>query len=218
MRGGTRRNGSGDRVKGRRARVRFSRRVPRRGRPEPHPSRAGRRRRRRRRAAHPRLRRRARRAAAPPPPPARSPPARGPPPARPRRRPRRPRRADVAIVGAGLAGLTAARRLVAAGHSVVVLEARERVGGRTLNANIGGGHVTELGAQFIGPTHDRIEALAKAVGVGTFKTYNAGQDVSLFAAPRGTYPATPGIPTDPDITTILDPILKLDQLSREVPV
>ena len=131
---------------------------------------------------------------------------------------RRTRTADVAIVGAGLAGLTAARALTAAGRSVVVLEARERVGGRTLNADLGGGNVTELGAQFIGPTHDRIAALAKAVGVPTFATYNAGQDISIFSGRRGTYPATPGIPTDPDITSILGPILQLDKLATEVPV
>ena len=131
---------------------------------------------------------------------------------------RRTRSADVAIIGAGLAGLTAARELVAAGRSVVVLEARERVGGRTLNADLGGGHVTELGAQFIGPTHDRIAALAKAVGVPTFATYNAGQDISIFSGRRGTYPATPGIPTDPDITSILGPILQLDKLATGVPV
>ena len=131
---------------------------------------------------------------------------------------RRTRTANVAIIGAGLAGLTAARELVAAGRSVVVLEARDRVGGRTLNADLGGGHVTELGAQFIGPTHDRIAALAKAVGVRTFATYNAGEDISLFAGQRGTYPATPGIPTDPDITSILGPILQLDKLATEVPV
>jgi monoamine oxidase len=135
-----------------------------------------------------------------------------------RRARRRTRRADVAIVGAGLAGLSAARRLVADGHSVVVLEARERVGGRTLNTDLGGGRETELGGQFIGPTHDRISALAKAVGVPAFATYNAGVDVSLFGGRRGTYPATPGIPTDPDITTILGPILQLDKLASGVPV
>src|SRR4051812_28077525 len=114
--------------------------------------------------------------------------------AAPTQRRRRTRRADVAIVGAGLAGLTAARRLVSAGHSVVVLEARERVGGRTLNADLGGGHITELGAQFIGPTQDRIAALARAVGVPTFTTFNAGANVSLVTGQRIPYPAVPGIP------------------------
>src|ERR1043166_5641562 len=50
------------------------------------------------------------------------------------------RSADVIVVGAGLAGLTAAREVVKAGRSVIVLEARDRVGGRTLNHNpISGG-------------------------------------------------------------------------------
>jgi monoamine oxidase len=138
--------------------------------------------------------------------------------AAPPRRRRRTRRADVAIVGAGLAGLTAARRLVAAGHSVVVLEARERVGGRTLNANLGGGHVTELGGQFIGPTQNRIAALAKAVGVATFPTFNSGLNVTSFTGARLPYPATPGVPTDPDIATAFIQSLKLDTLAKDVPV
>ncbi|MEA2381779.1 MAG: monoamine oxidase [Solirubrobacteraceae bacterium] len=131
---------------------------------------------------------------------------------------RRTRRADVAIVGAGLAGLTAARRLVAAGRSVVVLEARDRVGGRTLNAPLGGGHVTELGAQFIDPTHTKIAALADAVGVPTFETFNTGQNVSLFTGRRLLYPATPGIPTDPDVTNAFLQSLKLNALAEKVPV
>src|SRR3954469_12514245 len=57
--------------------------------------------------------------------------------------PERSRRVDVAGVGAGLAGLAAARRIAAKGHSVVVLEARDRVGGRTLNHPIGGDKVIE---------------------------------------------------------------------------
>ena len=52
---------------------------------------------------------------------------------------RRRRRADVIVIGAGLAGLTAAREVLRGGHSVLVLEARGRVGGRTLNHSIGGG-------------------------------------------------------------------------------
>ena len=90
---------------------------------------------------------------------------------------RRTKTADVVVIGAGLSGLTAARKLVKAGHSVVVLEARDRVGGRTLNAKVAGGEITEIGGEYIGPTQNRILALAKAVGVKTFKTYNEGSNV-----------------------------------------
>src|SRR4051794_31361544 len=79
--------------------------------------------------------------------------------------------ADVVVVGGGLAGLTTARRLTAAGYSVVVLEARDRVGGRTLNHPISGGKIAEAGGEFVGPTQDRIVALAREVGVGTFDAY-----------------------------------------------
>ena len=64
--------------------------------------------------------------------------------------------ADVAIVGAGLAGLVAARRLVAAGRRPLVIEARDRVGGRLLNEEIGDGKVVEVGGQWIGPTQERL--------------------------------------------------------------
>src|SRR3954452_22856546 len=88
-------------------------------------------------------------------------------------------KADVAIVGGGLAGLTAARNLVKAGHSVVVLEARERVGGRTLNHKLADGQVLETGGEFVGPTQTRVLALAKSLGIGTFKTYNTGDNVYI---------------------------------------
>ena len=68
---------------------------------------------------------------------------------------------DVIVVGAGLAGLTAARRLVDAGLAVQVVEARDRVGGRTLNHDLGDGRIVDSGGQFVGPTQDRVLALAK---------------------------------------------------------
>jgi monoamine oxidase len=95
--------------------------------------------------------------------------------------------ADVVIVGAGLAGLTAARDLVAAGRSVLVLEARDRVGGRVVGHPIGDGIVVEMGGQYAGPTQDRILALAADVGIATFPTYDTGRKVLHFNGKRGTY-------------------------------
>ncbi|NGO77614.1 FAD-dependent oxidoreductase [Streptomyces sp. YC504] len=102
------------------------------------------------------------------------------------------RDADVVIIGAGLAGLTAARDLKKAGKNVVVLEARDRVGGRVLNLQVPGGGVTEGGGEFIGPTQDRMKALADEVGVGTFPTYNTGKNL-LRKDGRNTPYATDGL-------------------------
>jgi len=86
------------------------------------------------------------------------------------------READVIVVGAGFAGLAAARMLAAAGVEVVVAEARERVGGRVVNAELGG-EVVEMGGQWIGPTQERIAALTQEVGVETFPTHSAGANL-----------------------------------------
>jgi monoamine oxidase len=83
----------------------------------------------------------------------------------------------VIVVGAGLAGLMAARQLVAAGRGVLVIEARDRVGGRTVNASIGGGKITEMGGQWVGPGQDRVLAVAAELGIETFPTYHEGRNL-----------------------------------------
>ncbi len=129
----------------------------------------------------------------------------------------RRRRVDVAIVGAGLSGLTAARDLTAAGRNVLVLEARDRVGGRTLNHSIGDGHVVEVGGEYVGPTQDRILALADAVGVGTFLVYNQGSNIEVIGGQRVPYPASSGVPTDAETAQILiNLVTKIDPLAKEV--
>ena len=95
--------------------------------------------------------------------------------------------ADVLVVGAGLAGLTAARHLVGAGRSVLVLEARDRVGGRIVNQDIGDGKIVEMGGQWAGPTQDRLLSLAAELDVATFPTYDTGKKVLHFNGKRGTY-------------------------------
>jgi len=87
-------------------------------------------------------------------------------------------RVQTVVIGGGLAGLAAARNLMSLGvKSVVVLEARDRVGGRTVNLPISGGHVVEGGGEWIGPGQDRIAALASEVGVDTFDAYYDGTGI-----------------------------------------
>ena len=82
--------------------------------------------------------------------------------------------ADVIIVGAGLSGLVAAREVLKAGREPLVLEADDRVGGRILTEEPMPGVFLELGAQWIGDTHHRMEALAADFGIGLYQQFEDG--------------------------------------------
>ena len=128
------------------------------------------------------------------------------------------READVAIVGAGLAGLTAALDLERAGRTVVVLEARDRVGGRTLNADIGDGKVVEMGGQWIGPTQDHIAALAKDLGVEAFPTYYEGDHLTTLDGQVRRH-AEPFPELTQTVEAELDEALRrLHELASKVPI
>ncbi|KAJ8407302.1 hypothetical protein AAFF_G00278760 [Aldrovandia affinis] len=76
---------------------------------------------------------------------------------------------DVIVIGAGISGLSAAKLLVESGLSPVVLEARNRVGGRTFTVRNKETKYVDLGGAYIGPTQNRILRLAKEFGVATYK-------------------------------------------------
>ncbi|MGW4286953.1 flavin monoamine oxidase family protein [Streptomyces sp. NPDC004673] len=84
---------------------------------------------------------------------------------------------DVVVVGAGYAGLVAARDLLRAGVSVRVLEAADRVGGRALTVTSSAGTAVDLGGQWVGHDHAGIRALAAEFGVASFPTHTTGKDL-----------------------------------------
>lgn len=119
---------------------------------------------------------------------------------------------DVVIIGAGLAGLTAARDLRRAGcESFLVLEARDRVGGRTFNHDLGNGYISEAGGQWIGPGQTAVADLARELAVDTFTTYYEGETVLLAGNGRVAMDLHGTFGTDPRIAA------QLNEMARSVP-
>lgn len=133
---------------------------------------------------------------------------------------RRRRDADVVVVGAGLAGLTAAKQVAEAGRSVVVLEARNRVGGRIHSIDLEGEDWLDVGGQWVGPTQDRMLALADSLGVKTFPTYNDGENVLHWEGSNSTYPADALVPPVPDggAGALVTATIELDGLAAGLPL
>ena len=128
-----------------------------------------------------------------------------------------PMRADVVIVGAGLAGLQAARRLTASGLEVVVLEARDEVGGRTKTVDVNGHHF-DVGGQWTGPGQPRMTALIEELGLETTPTHSDGKRVLDLRGKLSTYTGT--IPKINPWTLIIAQlsIWKVDRLCAQVPI
>ena len=130
--------------------------------------------------------------------------------------------ADVAVIGAGLSGLTAARQIAAAGKSVIVLEARGRVGGRCFSRSIGAGasDVANMGATFVGPTQTQILGLMSDLGIAKFPVYSTGN--LLWYEDGKLTPYTGLIPpaSNPAAAIELGEVVlpEIDQMAQTVPL
>src|SRR5215813_14453695 len=125
---------------------------------------------------------------------------------------------DVCVVGAGYAGLTAARRLTQAGKSVAVLEARDRIGGRLWTFHLPDGSTVDRGGGWLANRHDAILNLASEVGVSTYKTYDHGYHLLVGEGRTRRYR---GLIPKISLAAILTIVLaqaKLDRMARRLPV
>ena len=123
---------------------------------------------------------------------------------------------DVVIIGAGVAGLSAAHRLRQRGVEVAVLEARDRVGGR-VKSDLSNGFLIEVGGQWIAPDQERLLALIDELGLERFERYRDGADVYVDGH-GGVVQHTTELPPLPEATLseIERLIDVLDELSKEV--
>jgi monoamine oxidase len=127
------------------------------------------------------------------------------------------RHTDVVVVGAGFAGMIAARTLIRSGKKVVVLEARDRVGGRIKASKIAG-RTVDVGGMWVGPTHTKLLALIKEYGFHLIPQFTAGKQISVVDGKRFISEGEDfGFTTD--VQKELDAIIaELDRLSAEVPL
>jgi monoamine oxidase len=127
--------------------------------------------------------------------------------------------AGYVVVGAGLSGLAAATRLQEAGADVLVLEARDRVGGRACSVRLDDGTVLDLGGQWIGASHHRLSRLGRQHGARTFRQHAEGRTIIRVRGktvrlhgkvPFGLGPVT--------LIALGSALLRLDRMARQVPV
>lgn len=125
---------------------------------------------------------------------------------------------DVVICGGGLSGMTAAWRLVQAGKSVAVLEASDRLGGRTLTRTGSDGAALDLGAQYVGPSQTRVLNLADELGISRFKGYGPGDGLLDYQGKRFRLPDGAFALDDADLEEFGRVTAAINALAAEVPL
>lgn len=124
---------------------------------------------------------------------------------------------DAVVIGAGLSGLAAARALTSEGKRVAILEARDRVGGRTFTRALEGTPV-DVGGQWVGPTQKRILALARELEIETYPQFDRGAKVLHLQGERRTYRGLfPYMGVRP-LAELLRRSGRLEIMSRRVPI
>ena len=125
---------------------------------------------------------------------------------------------DVVIIGAGYAGIAAARKLQDAGKSFIVVEARDRIGGRVNTEKLACGATVDLGAQWIGPTQHHIWKWAKETNTETYDCYDTGKNILAWKNKISTYKGT--IPKI-DPISLIDlgiAIERINKLCKQIPL
>lgn len=124
-------------------------------------------------------------------------------------------RFDCIVVGGGLSGLSTAAALHAAGIDVVVLEARDRVGGRTCSVDLADGRF-DIGGQWLGPTQGRVHALASDLGLSTFPTFHLGIKHLELDGKRSTYKGSIPSLSPLRLLHLQGSLMQLDALAKRV--
>lgn len=129
------------------------------------------------------------------------------------------RSVEVIVIGGGISGLCAAKLLALEyGVSVIVLEARNRVGGRTNTLEDPKFKYADLGGAYVGPTQDRILRLAKELGIQTYKVYNEGKVVELLGGKRQVFSGDVSTWNPIAVLDYYNMIRTLDKMGEEIPL
>ena len=125
---------------------------------------------------------------------------------------------DFCVVGAGFAGLTAALRLKRGGRSVALLEARDRVGGRTFTEYRPDGTWVDRGGAWVGPGQDRIYALMDEFGVPEYKQHNDGDAMMIVDGKKHRYGGTiPWTMSPWAVTNLGLGLLSIEKMCKSIP-